>query len=235
MSKQGYIALLTTGAASALWYFKRILIHTEAQWGRGVVPPLKVLSIPFKNINDLLPHKMQEAARALQLFTDELESMHPRASIMANITLHEALSLMSRPPASLIALSSIGREAAIKRNTRRAMVLGTSYTMGAGFVPSLFPESIDFFTPSRADAQAIDNLRVHIYSGDSKPGDEEVLTALKHHYPDVDTFVIACTELSIAAESLPQEHRVHFIDLPDLQCGSLVAQLRATDLFTATS
>ena len=62
--------------------------------GEGHTCPIRLLSIDFKEINELLPFKISEAAIKLLPFLRELDKQDNACNIMINNTLHQALDIL---------------------------------------------------------------------------------------------------------------------------------------------
>lgn len=204
--------IILTGRKAGAWY-----IDTMNQLVEGINPSFgyHALQIDFDPINALLPHRMKDAARLLEPYFVELEK-YKQPYILANITLHEAIQYFTFSPEYFISIAQILRNKMQPFNGRTA-VLGTKYTMNHLYIKSVFP-GLEFITLSEEVQNQVDSLRkLYNYSED--------LDLAKEVFADLDRLnmahlVIACTELSVAWNSISKDTR--WIDIPRLQCERLI-------------
>lgn len=218
-----YIGIIGTGTNVATWYFKKCQEIHQRQHGDSAVCPVKLMNIPFEPINAILPDQMEAAGQLLLPHLHEMDDFGVARFILANITLHEAIDLQKQnielktPFISLTTVIANHWDS----NTKKAMILGTSYTMQSDYIPNLFDEfDVDFIQPNKNDFTAIDHLRTTYYKAPNPESVNKVFDQLKNNYPEVDCFIIACTEHALALDDY-QDYFNSF-NLPELQCVELL-------------
>ena len=215
------LGIIGTGKNAAKWYLEKCREIYQLQHGSNVEPPVKLKSVPFEPINAILPDQMKEAGRLLVPYLREMDDFDVSRFILANITLHEAVELqnvsLKTPFISLRTVIANHWDSDIKK----VMIVGSYYTMQGNYLPSLFVDfDLDFIAPSEKDFTAIDQLRKKYYKS-SKPKDSRtVFDQLKMNYPEVDSFIIACTEHALALADYQKP--IRSFNLPELQCLELI-------------
>jgi aspartate/glutamate racemase len=214
--------ILATGSRSAMWYYNQLQRLAQEARGADAVFPVKILQMPFEEINRLLPFHMKEAATLLIPYLQEMHRMGARPFILANITLHEALDLDECPGEGLEEIIHVrGLLAAHFRGLRQKVaLLGTAYTMRAPYMTDMIRRcGQDLIELSPEHRELVDRLRLTYYAADQPESACEVFHTLSKAYPHIQCFVLACTELSLALERYPAKER--FVDVPSLQCAAL--------------
>lgn len=203
--------VLLTGKKAGNWYIqtldalKKYKPHFE----------FNILQVDFDPINALLPYKMEEAAKLLEPYFAVLES-HQQPYILANITLHEAVQYFSFTPKYFISIETILKHESPK-SFLKAAIIGTKFTMNHSYIPSLLPDTKP--VPLSEDIQeGIETLRKAYYHSTNKKLAKQIFGNLNDL--DIDCFIIACTELTVALED--SEMNLTTINLPALQCQLLV-------------
>jgi aspartate/glutamate racemase len=213
MAKRG---ILITGEVAGKWYAQTAqrvaLQHAQS------MPVLQ--KTDFSSINPLLPEGKTQAASWLK---EELNRAHQNQLsplILANITLHEAYDLLGETYPGFIHIKQLLAEAL--PNAARIMILGTLYTMRSSYVASLLPKHVLQIKASAAHEVLVDELRKIYFSGADANAAKTLWQTLRTTDPQVDFFVLACTELAVAANHfLP---KAQIINLPELQISSLLGQ-----------
>lgn len=217
------IGIIGTGKNAATWYFKKCQQVYQRLNRSDAVCPVKLVNIPFEPINAILPDQMEEAGRLLLPHLREMDNFGVIRFILANITLHEAIDLqkenikLKTPFVSLRTGIANHWDSKIKK----AMIVGSYYTMQNEYLPSLFNGlNLEFIQPEKNDFKAIDQLRITYYKSKNHEAAKGLFDRLKNNYPEVESFIIACTEHALALD----DYRVVFksFNLPELQCLDLV-------------
>jgi len=95
--------------------------------------------------------------------------------------------------------------------------------MQSEYLPSLFEDfDLEFIKPSEKDFTSIDQLRTIYYKSPNPKASKKVFDQLKNNYPEVDCFIIACTEHALALEDYKDS--LNSFNLPELQCRELIAK-----------
>jgi aspartate/glutamate racemase len=181
------------------------------------------MNIPFEPINRILPDQMEEAGRLLVPHLLEMDDSNVSRFILANITLHEAIDLQKnnlKLKTPFVSLRTV-----IKNHwnpkIKKAMILGTYYTMQSSYLPSLFDDfDIEFVKPNKTDFNSIDQLRTTYFESPNPVAAKKLFDTLKNNYPEVDCFIIACTEHALALEDYNSSFKN--FNLPELQCVDLI-------------
>lgn len=223
--KQAYLKesiIIGTGKNAAHWYFQKCKELYQAQNRLIQEFPVKLVKIPFEPINAILPDQMKEAGRLLLPHIHKMDELDVSQFILANITLHEALDLqeeykVKRP---FISLRTVIANHWNPEN-KKAMILGTFYTMQSSYLPCLFDDfNVEFITPDKTDFKKIDRLRTTYYNSPNPKAAQNLFDTLKVNYPEVDCFIIGCTEHALALSDY--EGYLNCFNLPELQCVDLI-------------
>lgn len=199
--------VILTGKNAGLWYIKTLNNLKKNNDGFE----FDTLQVDFEPINDLLPHKMQEAARLLEPYFAELEQ-RKQPYILANITLHEAVQYFSFAPNFFISIQEILKKES-RKDLGKVAILGTKFTMNHNYISSLLPNVALVSLPEKQQEQ-VENLRKVYYHTTDKALAKQVFGQLKEL--EIDCFVIACTELTVALGD--SEYKLQTINLAMLQC-----------------
>lgn len=216
--------ILLTGVQSGLWYLKTIQSIAQELKGIGYVFPLKIIQLPFQEINAILPHKMEEAAQQLLPYFEEMKKINAQPFILANSTLHETFNHYPPGFSKETQLLSI-EEIVVKKlpvAPQKLAILGTAYTMNSGYIKSLIPKNHEIISLNKNHQKKVDDLRItfnhHLDADQAK----NVFQELTDQYPEVDYFIISCTELAVALDFF--ENKTKFFNLSYLQCEGLVSR-----------
>lgn len=209
--------IIYTGISSANWYYNTLhTLHQNREGGDSTFPFIG-LQTNFEPINELLPHRMKDAAKLLEPYFLKMEQITNDSYILANITLHECLEYFSTKPKKFISIATILQNE-IDSFQGRIGILGTNYTMTNSYIPSLLPK-VEFYKLPTEMTQQIDDLRKIFLTKNDVITANKVFNELKK-YP-MDTWLIACTELSVAFDSVADQS-LTIINLPKLQIEYLI-------------
>jgi len=205
--------IILTGKAAGGWYID--MLNSSLPGSEKDEKAYNIIQTDFGPINTLLPHKMAQAAKLLEPYFVKSEA-EKTPYILANITLHEAVSYFTIEPKYFISIKSI-----INTETDNRLLivglLGTSYTMTCNYWKKNFP-NLQFITLPDNLLQAIDELRKCYYNNTDKALALKVFMQLQSI--EVDYWILACTELAIACDDANIE--LPMIHLPKLQCDYLI-------------
>lgn len=214
--------ILLTGVRSGQWYLQQLQQTARKLKGDEYILPLKILQTPFEEINVLLPHNIEKAAQKLLPYLMEMKQMKAQPFILANITLHETFNFYKENQAEQIPIISISDvlKAKLPKSAKKIVVLGTYYTMSSNYISSQMPEHIYLETIDKGLKEKVNKLRILFNTEVDASFANEVFNELLNTYPDVDCFVLGCTELSLALEYF--NTKSPFFNLPKFQCDQLV-------------
>jgi len=171
--------------------------------GQGHTCPLRMLNIDFNPINQLLPNRQQESAKLLLPYLQDLDRQDISCIIMPNNTLHESLDILLEKYDFQKPILHIGHslhDKLKKLHVENVMILGTAYTMQSGYLQSFIPAESNIIVPNQQHLEKIENLRKLYFQSSDALLSSQIWNELQDEYPEVDYFIIACTELSIAFE-----------------------------------
>ena len=159
-------------------------------------------------------------------YFQEMEMLGVDKYVLANITLHEAFDAISPHTVNTRLLHIRDILHSIFDGVRRKILItGSLYTMNSAYLPSLFPlGSIEMVHASPRLQKQLDDLRKIYYLG-RQDADRSgaVFSELTRSHPEVEAFVIACTEHALALREITDQSR--FLNLPRLQITHLLKYL----------
>lgn len=210
--------ILLTGTQSAQWYIKQIQIEYAEMHGSDHFFRYLAVQCDFPPINKLLPNQMKEAAALIQPYFTNSALTNCDSFILANITLHEAVSKFVTPlPKSFISIENIIAEQKLSLQLPY-FILGTTYSMNSNYLKNIFQENgAAIKTLESTLIQAVDQLRIAYYQEPNPKMATEVFSQLARIE---GIFIIACTELAMAYEDSQVKPPV--LHLPRLQLRSLI-------------
>lgn len=215
--------IIGTGKNAAFWYLQKCHELYQKQNGPIEEFPVHLINIPFEPINAILPDQMEEAGRLLLPHLNQVDDLDGSQFILANITLHEAIDLQEqhyRVKTPFISLRTVITNHWDPEN-KKAMILGTYYTMQSNYLSSLFDDfNVEFITPNKTDFKAIDQLRTAYFDSPNPEAAEKMFDTLKMNYLEVDCFIIGCTEHALALDDYTKPFSC--FNLPELQCVDLI-------------
>ena len=221
-----YAGILATGSRAGVWYLQKFQAYTRSVYGADYVAPIHHLSVPFQQINTLLPGQMKEAGEKMLPYYHDLDRLQVSHFILANITLHEAFDCWREqiPGASrIIHIREILADLSMQAE-KTIMFIGTSYSMDNRYLPSLLPPAVSTIQADIHTREELDALRKIYYHGENRAVARRTWQKLLENYPDTDHFVISCTEHALALEGFARQDR--FWNLPLLQCRYLAERMK---------
>lgn len=215
--------IILTAFQSGIWYLKTIQKIAQESMGNEYVFPLKMIQLPFQEINEILPHKMEEAAQMLVPYLKDMKEIQAQPFLLANITLHETFNYYPKTFSKEIHFLSI-EDVLIRKlpvTPKKLAILGTAYTMNSGYLKSLIPKNHQVILLNKDLQKKVDDLRITFYNELDKNQAEKTFSELTKQHPEVDFFIISCTELAVALDFF--DNKTKFFNLPHLQCEGLVS------------
>ena len=208
--------------ATLLAYQKLNELYVQ-KLGAGHSCPIRLISIDFKEMNELLPYQIEEVAEKLYPHLLEMDAHEVVANIMINNTLHEVIDVLKDKLALQKPFGHVGellRNELLEKQPQRVMIIGTMYTMNSGYFESYIPHNIEVV---KADAHLqikLEELRITYFQLEDSTMSDSCHDLLVASYPDVDKYIVACTEHSLAFA--PYINTSKWIDTMDLQCAFAV-------------
>jgi aspartate racemase len=217
------LGIIGTGKNAATWYLKKCQELYQKEYGNVAKCPVKLMRIPFEPINAILPDQMEEAGRLMLPHLHKMDELDVSQFILANITLHEAIDLQRQNIKLNTPFISLRNVIANHwdSNIKKAMIVGSYYTMQSEYLPSLFDDfHIQFIKPNKTDSNAIDRLRTTYFESPEPKAAKILFETLKRNYPEVDCFIISCTEHALALDDY--QSSFNSFNLSELQCKELL-------------
>jgi len=206
-------SIILTGRAAGQWYVDTLNSNMPSIGKKE--KEYYIIQTEFAPINDLLPNKMPQAAKLLEPYFVKQEA-EQTPYILANITLHEAVSYFTIKPKYFVSIESI-IQAEIDNRSLRVGLLGTNYTMTNDYWEKTFPY-LQFESLPDELRLAVDDLRKCYFDGANKALALCIFKQLQ--CIEVDCWILACTELALAYDDAGIE--LSIIHLPKLQCEYLI-------------
>ncbi|MDN6279754.1 MAG: hypothetical protein L0J45_02005 [Psychroflexus sp.] len=199
--------LLLGGQQTAHWYYDQVI-------QRASILRLMLYQINFSPINATLPDQLDIAAKLLEKELDFLKCNQVSKWMIANVTLHEVLQHSKHP--ILSKFDSIYTHIPPGLRDSQIMLIGTKHTMNSDFVKQQFDcYDVNIIHAKPTDQELIDSLRRQFYEIDDQNLAQHIFDHLLKTYPNVDYFVILCTEHAIAADLIDNDK---LVNLPRIQC-----------------
>jgi len=195
------IGLLQTGAFATAFYQRRIcaLYGEKFQINNDFL--LELFPVNFDLINSYLPDGHDEIVEIIQPVLQMAGKSGITQMMVPNITLHEILDKMTGSFGfKWIHPITIGLENLKLRGAQRVSVLGTRHTMKRSYIRDHVEQAgMQVLDVTCQYIEVLDKLRLDVFAGRDRS--EELEKILQDLSPSVDALVLACTELSLAAEN----------------------------------
>ena len=223
---QKYIGVLGgLGYKATLLAYQKLNQLYHAKKGKAHTCPIRMLSIDFNEIDSLLPNRQEEAAQLLQSHIEEVDSYNTGCTLIFNNTLHQAFDILAPKLDLQKPFGHIGKllnKELSKKQIKKAILVGTKYTMNAGYIASFIPINTQLVLPCESLQNKLEQLR-KIYYHDK---DETLALTCFNELKSIgaDTIILACTEHSIAFAHFP---KAYFTDTMELQCAFGVSLVTA--------
>jgi aspartate/glutamate racemase len=218
------------GWRAAMWYYGTLQSLNDQLLPAQHVA-ISIHGTAFPAIDALLPDDLESAGRLLKPYIECAERSDSRNYILANITLHEAVDRLGDEIGTTGKFLHLREVIAARWQTSgtSSMIVGSAHTMRSGYLRSLFHGSgvRNWVEADCADLEHIDRTRKQVYSGELAPAEaSEEIASIFARYPEVDRFIIACTEHSLA---LGHSSNQRVFDLGFEQCKHLLHRVATSD------
>ena len=225
-----YIGVLGgLGYRGTMLAYEKLNKRYQNKVGEGHTCPIRLLSIDFIEINELLPFRISEAADKLLPFLMDIDGQEVSCTIMINNTLHQALDLLKDELLMENPLGHIGlllTEYLKERKARKVMLIGSAYTMSSGYFDAFVPDDVEIIKASTSIQEELETLRKTFYTTTDNTLSKQCYNRIMTRYTDIDVFIITCTEHSLAFSKWTDSAR--WVDTMDLQCNWAVERLLST-------
>ena len=208
------------GYKATSYFYNRINQLFELKMGKGNSCPIVLKSLNFIEINSLLPENNIDVALLLKPSVQFLEQQDIACAVLVNNTMHKALDIIlseNKFEKIYCHVGNLINEKLDKISEKQnVVILGTAFTMTDNYLKSFVPKQHFIIEPSKKTIEKVDDLRKLYFDSSDKLKAEECFNYLKENYSTDTTFIIACTELSIAFADFNKGK--NWIDTIDLQC-----------------
>lgn len=220
------IGLIATGYRSAILAIKKLNHKYQEKTSIEHTCPIQMVSPDFYEINSLLPHNTEGAAKLLLPILDTIHDQMLSSIMLVNNTLHESLDIVLKhtpPDLPVLHMGHLINEELIQSKVQKVVILGTKFTMNSAYFQSFIPEPVQIETPSIDLQEKIEKLRL-VYTNEENPDLAlECVNHLNKEYNEGTKIIVACTELSIAFN--PFQDELNMLDTLDIQCEKAVESL----------
>lgn len=216
------------GYRATTYFYDRINALYEQKYGKGNSCPILLVSLNFKEINELLPYEIEKVVDLITPTIKYLDQQDIASAVLVNNTMHKALDLVLNKEKSTKPYCHVGN--LIHKNLDKiekksnVIILGTAFTMQDEYLKSFVPKKHNLINPTNEIIQQVDALRKLYIDSTNEIATKECYKNLITTYPDNTIFIIACTELSIAFSTI--KNKTNWVDTIDLQCEAALKTLK---------
>lgn len=201
------LGLLGLGSHTTSYYINEINRLFQNKHGGYSTMPFKMLNADFNKINPFLPNQFDTLIPITKTYIEALMAMDVDKIIVPNITLHQTIDQLEMGPevkAKLIHPVDVAIEKLTSYGVAEIVLFGSKYTMTAAYIRDrLMKAGIAVQIPSKHDQERIDLIRRKVYeTGQTKLLSDQIKKVSSNY--DNFPILIACTELSILHNSIPQ-------------------------------
>jgi aspartate racemase len=219
------------GPESTIDYYRRIL-DTWKALHPGTLPALVIDSLDVNRGIELVQNDHRGLVDYLHASVDRLSRAGCEFAAMAANTPHIVFDeLAARSPIPLVSIVEACAEEASSRGLQRVGLLGTGFTMAAGFYPTVFGRrGIDVRVPD-AERRAwlhecyLGELLNGVFADDTRDGVLRIIEDLAGRH-QIEAVVLAGTELPLLLRS-DTAAGLPVLDTTELHVGAIVEALSA--------
>lgn len=161
----------------------------------------KLYKTNFDEINNLLPKPSKELSEIVFRNLKALLKLDVNTLLIPNITLHQTIDKLKLDvPIIHPIIETI--KALKKTNNNKVILFGSMFTMQSSYIKDYFKQSnIELFIPKENDRLFIDKVRKQVYQETASYDLIKKYNLLVKKYTQLNTVVIACTELSLVTQN----------------------------------
>ncbi len=195
------IGLLEAGLFTTAFYQGKLDAFYQKEFLTNANFPCELIPVNFDLINSFLPDGHEEIIKILQPVFKKADESGITHMLVPNITLHEVLDEMYGSFGfKWIHPVKIGMEYLKRAGSQSVSVLGTRHTMKRSYIRNYLDKAgMQVIDLSGQLIDTLDQLRLDVLAGNDRS--KELEKILQDHSPAVDSLLLACTELSLAAEN----------------------------------
>ena len=226
MSSIGIIGGMGYKATS--YFYDRINALYEQKYGKGNSCPILLVSLNFKEINELLPYEMEKVAALIKPAVNYLDQQDVTCNVLVNNTMHKALDIVLNKHVITKPFCHVGKLVNQKLNevseVSNIIILGTAFTMQDDYLKSFVPKKHNLITPSEEIIEQVDALRKLYFECTDEAKTKECYQLLTQTYSENVIFIVVCTELSMAFSTI--KNKKNWLDTIDLQCEAALETIK---------
>jgi aspartate racemase len=218
------------GPESTIDYYRRILELWQEEHP-GSSPSLVIHSLDVDRGIELVRHDRAGLVDYLQWSLGKLAGAGCDFAAMAANTPHIVFDeLASRSPLPLVSIVEVSADEAARRAFTRVGLLGTGFTMEAGFYPAVFGRrEIEVVVPDAGDRawlheQYLGNFLRGVFTPEARERVTAIIRALVEEH-GIEAVVLAGTELPLLL-SAPEVAGVPLLDTTELHVRRIVDELQ---------
>lgn len=217
-----WIGILEMGQASTQFYIK-LLNEMYRKEHTSQLQFFKLIPTDFEAINNLLPNRSDKLDTKIAGSLREMIMYDIHCVLIPNITIHETVDavwdlLDTTMPIAHPLSGTIKRMR--KAHWNKAVLFGSKFTMTSDYVRSVFANAdIAIAQPEPEDIEIIDRVRREVYSENASAEILEQFNDLVKTYSNEMPVLIACTELSIAINSVNE----NILDMARIQVEDAIS------------
>lgn len=219
MIKKSKLGMIGLGDRSTRFYLQQINKRFNLEKGNFSTCPLWINNVDFNTVNPYLPDEKQIIKEHINIWITEMRKIEIDRLIIPNITINK---FITKDYENVVITNPI-KETIDKlksENINSIVLVGSKYTMSSKAFTNLFSDdNIAINAPTEEQLFFCDEIRKKVYSSTDTLKDiadfQNFIVALAEN----NKVVIACTELSIAMETINDKN---IYDMVDIQIESFL-------------
>ncbi|MGS0679787.1 hypothetical protein ACVBIL_01380 [Shewanella sp. 125m-7] len=219
------LGLLGLGNRTTQFYFEQLNRQYHAYFAGDSTCPLLLLNTNFEEFNPYLPDQYCKLKPALTHYLNILHAINVKRVIIPNITLHESidnLDLTSGDYPDIINPVTATIQRLKEDGYCEIMLIGSFYSMHSSrLFKQFYDAGISVTVPTESVMQKLDIIRKRVYNDCECEQDADYFASLISDYQTHSAVVIACTELSILAQTITES----VYDMATIQLQEAINQL----------
>lgn len=200
------IGLLGLGTHSTNFYIEQLNQAFNKMHGGFSTCPFYMLNIDFDDINPFLPNEQRILVPVLDYYLNEIKELGADIVLIPNITLHHSFDLLpeeQKEKYNVVHPYKLGIDSLKEVGAKQVLLIASAFNMQSDYVREIFEEEgIEIVVPSENEIEEIDKLRKLAYENDLEQKNLQVFQEIVRKYEVNFPVLIACTELSIAAQKI---------------------------------
>mgnify|MGYP000728287717 CR=1 FL=1 len=209
-NRSKHLGILGLGSSSTLYYINQLNKKFNDKFGGYSTAPFLMLNINFDTINPYLPEGFEILEPIVLNSVKTLERMGCHTILIPNITIHRTLDRLEINALNVLHPIELTANHLKASGIEEVVLLGSIYTMQSKYFEQL---GVNIIRPSTTEMQTIDNIRKDVYQGNISKKNQCQFQEVIGRYEQEAPIVLACSELSMIAESCLNKNTVDMVDL----------------------